>query len=220
MECVPSSTSSGCAHQAVRVLQREAGPDQGHEGKRQERVLHALERQHAQVPVGAGGRRGRQGAALDGPPLEAQADQFANPVAALVEQHQADGHRDQQQVKLPHPAQHRRFGAALGDVHLADGETRTGAGMALAAGLRQVLGIDGGIGVGRRQNVVYAVATGAIGHGLRAGLGGQAVVRRIEAHQAVRRQPELARQPDVAVATAAGVANVRRRSPGKPRWYV
>ena len=66
---------------------------------------------------------------------EAQADQLADPVAAVVQQHQPDGHRDQQQVELAHPAQGRRFRFAFGHVHLADGEARAGAGVALAAGL-------------------------------------------------------------------------------------
>ena len=65
------------------------------------------------------------------------------------------------------------------------------------------------------QDIVDAVATGAVGHGLYAFLGGQPVVGSVEAHQAVRGHAELAAEPDVAVATAARLADVARRSPAK-----
>jgi len=79
-------------------------------------------------------------------PSEARGDQLANPVAAVVQKHQPDGHRDHQQIELANPAQRGGFGAVFGHVHLADGEARPRAGMAFSAGARQVLGVDGGLG--------------------------------------------------------------------------
>ena len=53
---------------------------------------------------------------------------------------------------------------------------------------------------------------------LRSGLGSQAVEGRIEAHQPVAGHAELAGQPHVAVATAAGVADVGMRLPDWRHW--
>ena len=55
---------------------------------------------------------------------------------------------------------------------------------------------------------MYAVATRAVGHGLRAALGGQPVEGGIEADQPVVRHAELAGQAHVAVAASAGVADM------------
>ncbi len=55
-----------------------------------------------------------------------------------------------------------------------------------------------------------AVTACAIGHRLRPGLGRQPVEGGVEAHHAVRRQAELARQADIAVAASAGFPDVRR----------
>ena len=63
-------------------------------------------------------------------------------------------------------------------------------------------------GIRRWKDVVHAVATGAIGHGLRPGLRRQAVERRVEADQTVAGKTELARQAHVAVAVSAGVADI------------
>ena len=82
------------------------------------------------------------------------------------------------------------------------------AGMTLPARARQVLGVDGGVRVRGRQNVMHPVATGAIGHRLRASRGRQAVVGSLEADHPVRRHPELAGQAHVAVAPPARLGNV------------
>ena len=190
----------------VRVFQGEAGPDQGEERERQHGVLQALEGQHADLAgavrgAGRGGRRQRR--------ASAKPEELADPVAALVKQHQSDGDRNQQQVELAHPAQRGRFAGAIGSqVHLADGEARPRAGVALAAGPRQVLWVDGGLRIRRRQDVMHAVATRAVRHRLRPRLSGQPVVGRIEADQPVRGHAEFARQPHVAMAASAGLANV------------
>ena len=209
MEWRPSISSSGRAHHWSGYFSAKPVHTRVRKEMRQQGVLHALKGQHAESGVaGARAWPRRRGVR---PRPEPQADQLADPIAAVVQQHQPDGHRDQQQVELAHPAQARPVRSALpATCTWLMAKRVPGAGMALAAGLGQVLGIDGGFRVGRRQNVVHAVATGAVGHRLRPGLGGQTVVGGIEAHQAVRGQAELARQPDVAVATSAGVANVRR----------
>src|SRR5262249_49043666 len=111
-------------------------------------------------------------------------------------------------VKLADPAEDGGFGAAFGNVHLADGEARSGAGVAFAAGGRQVFRVDGGLGIGGRKDVVDAVAAGAVGHGLRAGFAGEAVEGGIEADEAVGREAEAAGEADVAMAAAAGIADV------------
>ena len=138
----------------------------------------------------------------------AQLEQLADPVAAIVQQHQADGERDEQQVKLARPADGGGLGAALDHVHRRDGEALARALVAFAAGLRQVFGVDGRFRIRRRQDVVYAVAACAIGDGLAAGFRGQAVERGVEAHQAVAGHSELAGEAHVAMAVPAGVANV------------
>ena len=201
----PSMNSSGRAHHLVGILEREAGPDQN--DKRERHEPHAARARRAACGLRRGPRRPVRRRRTSLPPKRS-ADQFAHPVAALVQQHQPDGDRNQQQVELADPAQRRRFLAVHRHVHLADGEAGTGAGMALAAGLGQVLGVDHGLGVGRRQDVVHAVAAGAVGDGLRSGFGCQAVERGIEADQPVRRHAELTCQPEIAVAASAGVADV------------
>src|ERR1035438_5508801 len=56
---------------------------------------------------------------------------------------------------------------------------------------------------------MHTVTARAVGHGLGAGLAGQAVVGSVKADHAVGGQPERAGQPHVSVATAAGIADVR-----------
>ncbi len=190
----------------VRVFQGEAGPYQGEERERQHGVLHAFEGQHADF---AGAVRGAWRRDRRQPRAPAKPEELAEPVAAVVQQHQPDGDRNQQHVELAHPAQRGRFAGAIGSqVHLADGETRPRAGVALAAGPRQVPWVDGGLRIRRRQNVMHAVAARAVRHRLGPRLGGQPVVGRVEADQPVRGHAEFARQPHIAMAAPAGLANV------------
>jgi hypothetical protein len=203
MSCRSATKRSGRAHHWSGYLRAKPVQARVINESASNGVLHAFEGQHAEPGRSAAYRLGRARA-------EPRADQFADPIAAVVQQHQPDGHRNQQQVELAHESQRRRFAGAVRHVYLADGETLAGAGVALAAGLGQVLRVDGGIRVGRGQDIVDAVAARAVGHGLHAFLGGQPVVGSVEAHQAVRRHAELAAQPDVAVAAAARLADVRR----------
>src|SRR5207247_4286728 len=101
----------------------------------------------------------------------------------VVENHESDGDRDQELIKLPYQANGGGLGTALRNVNLADGKTGSGAGVALTAGFGEVFRVDHGAGVGGRQDVVNAMATGAVGDGLGAGLGGQPVEGGIEATQ-------------------------------------
>src|ERR1051326_7064858 len=92
---------------------------------------------------------------------------------------------------------------------LGDRETGSGARMTLAASHRKILRIDGGFGIRRRKNVMYAVATGAIRHRLIARLCGQSMKRFVEAHQTIFGHLHLAGKLDISVAPAAGIADVR-----------
>ena len=91
----------------------------------------------------------------------------------------------------------------------AQSKPRARAGMALAAGGGEILGVDCGFCIRRRQDVMYAMATGAIGHGLRPALGRQSVERRIERGDAIGRQPEPFCKLHIAVAMPARLAHIR-----------
>jgi hypothetical protein len=47
-------------------------------------------------------------------------------------------------------------------VHRADGELATGPGVTFAAGAREVIGVDVGVGIAGRQDVMHTVAARAI----------------------------------------------------------
>ena len=78
--------------------------------------------------------------------------------------------------------------------------------VALAAGGVEIGAIDGGARIARRQNVVHAVATGAVGGDDRTALGGQAVIAVEVAGDAVAGDAELLREAHALVAAGAGVA--------------
>ena len=193
----------------IWVLQRKAAPDEHDERERQDGVLHALDRKHAHLAGHLGVERGLRH--TGGP----QPDQFAQPIAQIVQEHQSDRDRNENQIKSTHPPHLLRLNGPLGDVDGTDGETRSRARMALAACLGKVGGVDHRFGIARRQNTVDSMATGAVGYGLHSCLGGQAMERGVEAHHAVLRESELAGEAQVSVAAPAGLANmctVHRRS--------
>ena len=66
--------------------------------------------------------------------------------------------------------------------------------------------IDGGARIARRQNVMHAVATGAVGHHHRTALRGQSVITVQVTRHAVSRHAELLREPHALVAARAGVS--------------
>ena len=76
-------------------------------------------------------------------------------------------------------------------MHPRDRKALTGARMTLAAGDGQVLRVDHRFGVGGSQNIMHAVATGAIRNRLVAGLGRQSVERGVKTHQPVFRHFHL-----------------------------
>ena len=78
--------------------------------------------------------------------------------------------------------------------------------VALAAGGVEIGAIDGGAGIAGGQNVVHAVATGAVGGDDRTAFGGQAVVAVEVAGDAVAGHAELLREPHALVAAGADVA--------------
>ena len=65
---------------------------------------------------------------------------------------------------------------------------------------------------------MHAVATGAVGHRLRAGFRRQAVEGGVKADQPVGGKSESLGELDVAVATTASLTDVGRRSPARKRW--
>ena len=78
--------------------------------------------------------------------------------------------------------------------------------VALAAGGVQIGAIDRRPRIARRQNVVHAMATGAVGRHHRAALRGQPVIAVEVAGHAVAGHAELLRQPHALVAAGADVA--------------
>ena len=86
------------------------------------------------------------------------------------------------------------------------GELLRDAFVALAAGGVEVGAIDGGVRVARGENVVHAVATGAVGGDDGSALGGEAVIAIEVAGDAVAGNAELLREAHAFVAAGADVA--------------
>jgi hypothetical protein len=124
-----------------------------------------------------------------------------------MEEHEADGEGDEEQVELAGDAGLPGFDAAFGDVDGADGKAGAGAWVAVSAGLGEVGGVDGRFRIGGRKNVVIAVAGGATGDALGSGAGGQTVEGVFEGGDAIGRKAEAAGEAEVAVAAAAGLAD-------------
>ena len=101
-----------------------------------------------------------------------------SPDDEVMQQHAADDGEDHAEIKAANPAD--SFAADVGGkrgihVDFGGGKFFRYAGMALAAGFRQILRVDRRLWIGRRQDIVHAMATGAIGHRLGAGFRGQPV---------------------------------------------
>ena len=86
------------------------------------------------------------------------------------------------------------------------GELLRDAFVALAAGGVEIGAIDGGVGIARRENVVHAVATGAVGGDDGTAFGGEAVIAVEIAGDAVAGDAELLREAHALVAAGADVA--------------
>ena len=88
-----------------------------------------------------------------------------------------------------------------------------GVGMAIAAGLAQVRLVHRRARIAGGKNVVYPMATGAVGHGLLAGAGSQAMVAVLISGDARSRHVEARHQLGVGVAARAGdLRNIGQRN--------
>ena len=161
----------------------------------QQRVLHALESHHAHLTDERNHWRSNH---LPGP--QAQAQQLANPIAAMVQNHEADRQRDQQQVGRTYQLHGSGLAGALHPMHLAYGEARSRARMASPARRRQVPDVGLRLRIIGRQNIVDTMATRAVRDRLGAGLHRQSVERRFVAGDAIRRKSEPFRQAHVVMA--------------------
>lgn len=191
----------GAGPDLIGVFEGEAGPDEDEEGDGEQSVLEPFPRVHAELPGNEGGLGlGRTG-------LETEGAEFSDPIPGVVQQHEADGDGNDEQVEEAREAGLPGFGAAFGDVDGTDGEAGTGTGVAVATGLRQILRVHRRLGIAGGQDFVEAVAGGAVGDGLGAGFGGEAVEGVAESGDAVRGETEAAGEAEVAVAAAAGLAD-------------
>ena len=177
-------------------MQREAGDDQDEEAGEQDQVLRALVRGHAD----------------DGVRLRAAAgDELGAPENRVVQQHSADDEQNERNVEPAHVAD--GAGSAVGclaavgvDVDLVEGELLGNALVALAAGSVEVGGVDGGARIAGRQDVVNAVATGAVGDDDRTALRSEAVVAVVISGDAVADDAELLGEAHALMTAGAGVA--------------
>ena len=193
----------GAGPYLIGIFEGEAGPDEDDKRDGEDAVLEPLPGVHAELTGD------EAGVGLHLPRLQAEDAEFADPVASVVQEHESDSQGDDEEVEEAGEAGLPGLGAALGDVNGADGESGTGAGVAVAAGLREVLGVDGGLGVRGRQDLVEAVAGGAVGYRLGASFGGEPVERVAEGGDPVRGETEAAGKAKVAVAAAAGFTDGR-----------
>lgn len=131
----------GAGPDLIGVFEGEAGPDEDEEGNGEEAVLEPLPGVHAELTGDEGG------IGLRVARLQTEDAEFADPVAGVMQEHEADGDGDDEEVEEAREAGLPGLGSTLRDVDGTDGEAGTGAGVAVAAGLRKVFGIDGGLGV-------------------------------------------------------------------------
>src|SRR6266496_2661535 len=136
------------------------------------------------LPALAGGHAG------DGAGVSiAKEDGFAPPDDEIVQQHGAD-----------------IGGKRCVHVDFAQGKFLGDSGVALAAGVDQVVAGDGGTGIAGGQNVVDTVAAGAVGNDVGAALGGKSVVAGKVGAGAAALDAKLLRQAHAFVAAGAGGA--------------
>lgn len=142
----------------------EPGDREDDEADEEDQVLAALRAIHALH----GAARGPVGGA-----------DLAVPGRAVVQAEKTDNADDQGDVETADPAVHHQPGLAAGqvvEVNPTEGEVGAAAGMALAARLDQIGGVDRGRRIGGREDVVPAVAAGAVGGPGRSPLGGESVI--------------------------------------------
>ncbi len=134
------------------------------------------------------------------------APQFPQPIKKVVEHHESQGQRNDQQVEAANPL-NDRMRRSSGNSHMygADGQFFADTLVALAAGLAQVRGIDGRARIAGAQNRVNAVAGGAVGRGERTFPHGQAVKTVGVGGEAVRRQVIEPGQASIRMAAPASL---------------
>ena len=180
----------------IGELERKARDDQDDEAGKQNQVLPALIGRHA-----------RHHRVLHSAPRHC----LAAPDDRVVQEHRSNHQQDQTNVNQAAPSAPRcepiSFGwNAILQVHAGQRELLRHALVALAAGGIQIGAIDRRARIARRQNVVHAVATGAVGRNHRTALRGQPVIAVHVARDAVSGHAELLRKPHALMATRARIA--------------
>ena len=137
----------------------------------------------------------------------APGDHLRPPDDEVVQQHAADHGEDHAEIEAANPA--HGLAADVGrerriDVNLGGSEFFRDAGMALAAGARQIRVIDRRPRIAGGKNVVHAVATGAVGDDLRAPARRQPVIAGQIRGLAPSFDTELLREAHAFVAARAG----------------
>ena len=101
----------------------------------------------------------------DSAPNENFAPCFLEEVDEVVEEHAADHHNDENQIKGGDPEQGGFFSVLRNiDMDLADGEPRVGARMARPTGFCKICLVGARGRIRRRLNVVYTMAARAVGN--------------------------------------------------------
>ena len=138
-------------------------------------------------------------------------------VERVVRQHPANGGDDQEDVDPAHEIHQPRFPFRRAGRRMDAEELRTEPGadarVTLAAGLRQVLGVDGRQRVAGGQDVMHAVTGGATGSGQVATLQRQAMETLDVGAEDIWRQPVLRDNPLGGMTLAAGIRDVGGRHP-------
>jgi hypothetical protein len=178
----------------VRIFQRKTRQHQGDEADEQHDVLYAL------IVAHPGDR------AI--PTLAAQ-DRFTTPDNKIVQQHAADHHSDHAEVELANPA-YGDSAYVSGErciyMHFTYDEFIANPRMTLSAGLDQICLVDSRTRITRRQDVMHAMATGAVSDDLRAQLGSQAVIALQVSRRARAGNSQFLRQTHALMASRAGGA--------------
>lgn len=129
-----------------------------------------------------------------------------------MQNHEAQGHRDQGEVSPTDPFDDG-MGGAGGGLHVdgPDDEVVARSGVTISASLRQVRGIDGGARVGGGKDVMHSMAGSAVGNTLRSAARGEAVVTVGVRWDAIGGQIIAQRQAFIAVTSSArGHGDARR----------
>ena len=134
---------------------------------------------------------------------------LAPPDDGVMQKHCANHRKNQRQIEPSHPANRNGadiFGLAAVHMHFVEGELLRDSPMALSAGSVEIGPIDRRARIARWQNVMHAVATGAVGYHHRSAFRGQPVITVQVGRDAVAFHPEFLRKPYPFVAAGTGGA--------------